>query len=156
MTDISPTLPSLPAAHAAPDAGEPLPGMVMGDAAVAASREHGLRGTLFIGFSYLMAAGSGLSAILFAISGVGTARNVVGGLVWAVLQWRLAGEVRRFSRWGWYGAMAELAFAAATKLFWVFFLRELAFMFVMLLLIDALMLRYFWTRRAQFDVSFGG
>lgn len=136
--------------------GEPLPQMVMGDAAIALPREHGLRGVLFIGFSYLMAVGSGLGAILFAISGVGTAINVVTGLVWAVLQWRLATEVRRFSRWGWYGAVAELAGAAATKLFWVFVVRELAFVFLVLLVIDAFMLRYFWTRRDQFDVSFGG
>lgn len=154
MTDISPALPSA-AAHPV-GMGEPLPEMVVGDAAFASPRLHGARGTLFIGFSYVMAAGSGFSAILFAISGGLAGTNVVTGLVWAVLQWRLATEVRRFSRWGWYGAMAELAGAAAAKLFWMFILRDLGFVFVMLLVIDAFMLRYFWTRREQFDVSFGG
>ncbi|HEX6368994.1 MAG TPA: hypothetical protein VF006_08675 [Longimicrobium sp.] len=155
MTDISPTLPSTPAL-AEPETAGPLPEMVVGDAAFASPRVHGVRGTLFIGFSYVMAAGSGLSAILFAISGGRAGANMITGLVWAVLQWRLATEVRRFSRWGWYGAVAELAAAAAAKLFWMFDLRDLAFVFVMLLVVDAFMLRYFWTRRDQFDVSFGG
>jgi hypothetical protein len=154
MTDISPALPSA-LAHPR-DTGEPLPEMVMGDAAVASPRLHGVRGTLFIGFSYLMAAGSGFGAILFSISGGLAGTNAITGLVWAVLQWRLGTEVRRFSRWGWYGAMAELAGAAGAKLFWGLFLPEMAFLFVVLLVIDAFMLRYFWTRRDQFDVSFGG
>lgn len=154
MTDISPALPSsLPHPEGVE---EPLPEMVVGDAAFASPRLHGVRGTLFIGFSYVMAVGSGFSAILFAVSGGLAGTNVITGSVWALLQWRLATEVRRFSRWGWYGAMAELAVAAATKLFWMFFLRDMAFVFIMLLVIDWLMLRYFWTRRDQFDVSFGG
>lgn len=156
MTEIQPTLPGVAAAHTGTEVAEPLPGMVMGDGAVTARREHGLRGSLFIGFSYLMAAGSGLSAVLFAISGLGTATSLVTGLVWGVLQWRLATEVRRFSRWGWYGAMAELTFAAATKLFWMFRLPEMALMLVCLLMVNAVLLHYFWTRRAEFDVSLGG
>ena len=155
MSEIQPALPALAAVHTGADVAEPLPGMVMGDGTVAARREHGLRGTLFIGFSYLMGAGSALSAALFAISGVGTARSLITGLVWGALQWRLATEVRRFSRWGWYGAMAELTFAAATKLFWMFRLPETAFMLVCLLMVNAVLLQYFWTRRAEFDVSLG-
>ena len=153
MTNISPTLPP---ARVEPATAEPLPEMVVGDAAFASPRVHGVRGTLFIGFSYVMAAGSGFSALLFAISGGIAGTNTIMGLVWAALQWRLATEVRRFSRWGWYGAMAELAGAAGAKLFWVFYLREMAFLFLMLLVVDAFMMRYFWTRRGQFDVSFGG
>jgi hypothetical protein len=153
MTDISPTLPP---ALTEPETAEPLPEMVVGDAAFAAPRVHGVRGTLFIGCSYVMAAGSGFSALLFAISGGVAGTNAIMGLVWAVLQWRLATEVRRFSRWGWYGAMAALAAAAAAKVFWVFYLREMAFLFLMLLVIDAFMLHYFWTRRGQFDVDLGG
>ena len=155
MTDLSPTLPSA-AALAAPGTAEPLPEMVVGDAAFASPRVHGVRGRLFIGFSYVMAASSAFSTILFAVSGGLAGTNVITGLVWAVLQWRLAAEVRRFSRWGWYGAMAELAAAVATKLFWVFIVPDLAFLFVVLLVADAFMLHYFWTRRAQCDVSFGG
>lgn len=153
MTDISPTS---AAGLAEPETAEPLPEMVVGDAAFASPRLHGMRGTLFIGFSYVMAAGSGFSAILFIISGGLAGTNAITGLVWAVLQWRLATEVRRFSRWGWYGAMAELAGAAGAKLFWVFFLPEMAFVFVLVLVIDGFMVRYFWTRRAEFDVSLGG
>jgi hypothetical protein len=155
MTDISPTLPSAPVL-AEPETTEPLPEMVVGDAASASPRVHGVRGALFIGFSYVMAAGSAFSAILFSISGGLAGTNAITGLVWAVLQWRLATEVRRFSRWGWYGAVTELAAAAAAKVFWVLYLREMAFVFLILLVIDAFMLRYFWRRRAQFDVDLGG
>lgn len=155
MTDISPTLPSAPVL-AEPETTEPLPEMVVGDAAFASTRVHGVRGTLFIGFSYVMAAGSAFSAILFSISGGLAGTNAITGLVWAVLQWRLASEVRRFSRWGWYGATTELAAAAAAKLFWVFFLPEMALVCVVLLVIDAFMMRYFWKRSAQFDVDLGG
>ena len=97
-----------------------------------------------------------LTATEVGVSGGIAGTNTIMGLVWAALQWRLATEVRRFSRWGWYGAMAELAGAAGAKLFWVFYLREMAFLFLMLLVVDAFMMRYFWTRRGQFDVSFGG
>jgi hypothetical protein len=155
MTDISPTLPSAPVL-AEPATAEPLPEMVVGDRAFTSPRVHGVRGTLFIGFSYVMAAGSAFSAVLFTISGGLAGTNAIMGLVWAVLQWRLATEVRRFSRWGWYGAMAALAGAAGAKLFWVFFLPEMALVCVVLLAIDTFMARYFWTRRDQFDVSFGG
>ena len=43
MTDISPTLPSV---LVEPETAEPPPEMVVGDAAFASPREHGLRGTL--------------------------------------------------------------------------------------------------------------
>jgi hypothetical protein len=154
MTDISPTLPPS-------QVPEPLPSMVMGDAAERATPRHGIRGTLFIAFSYMMAVSSGVaftvSTYIAASYGVlADAGQALAAGVWAVLQWRLAGEVRRFSRWGWYGAMAELSVAVVSMLFWAFALRELAYFFLSVLIVDVLLLRYFWTRRAQFDVSVGG
>lgn len=154
MTEISPTLPPS-------QVPEPLPSMVMGDAAAPVTPRHGFPGTLFIAFSYMMAVSSGVaftvSTYIAASYGVlADAGQALFTGVWAVLQWRLAGEVRRFSRWGWYGAMVELGFAVATQLFLAFVLREVALFFVALLIVDAVLLRYFWTRRAQFDVSFGG
>jgi hypothetical protein len=82
-------------------------------------------------------------------------KPILTGGLWAVIQWRVVGEVRRFSRWGWYGAMAELAIASATKLVWVFLLPDQAFAFLILLGINVWMMRYFWTRRADFDVDLG-
>lgn len=161
MTEVSPTLQPESDAQASSDVPEPLPGMVMGDAAVPATRRHGLRGTLFIAFSYMMAAISGVTFVVFAYSAASSGSLVEAGWalgvgVLAVLQWRLADEVRRFSRWGWYGAIAALAVAVVTKLFWAFALREVAYFFLSLLIVDALLLHYFWTRRDQFDVSVGG
>lgn len=156
MTDLSPAVP----AHA--ERTVPLAGLVMGDRAVSAPRRHGLRGQLFIAGSYVMAASSAFASVAFAFSatsgmGAGLAvwRQALVACLWAVLQWRVAGEVRRFSRWGWYGAMAELGIAAATKAVWVFVFPEPAFVFLALLAIDAAWLRYFWNRRAQFDIDFG-
>ena len=51
--------------------------------------------------------------------------------------------------------MAELSLAAATKVASIFVLPEAAFAFVVLLGIDAGLLRYFWYRRAQFDIDLG-
>lgn len=154
MTEISPTLPPS-------QVPEPLPAMVMGDPVASATPRHGLPGMLFIAFSYMMAVSSGLAfiAATYIAASDGVLADVGQALVtgpWAVLQWRLAGEVRRFSRWGWYGAMVELGFAMATQLFLAFVLREVALFFLALLIVDAVLLRYFWTRRAQFDISFGG
>jgi hypothetical protein len=154
MTDLS------PAVHPAP---EPLAGLLVGDTAIAAPRAHGLPGRFFIGFTCLMSFVSALRALVLVIA-IGNGPGVpvwmwkqgLAACVWAVLQWRLAGEVRRFSRWGWYGAMAELTLAALTQLFWVFLLRELAFLFVALLIADMFFLRYFWKRRVDFGIDRGG
>lgn len=158
MTEISPALP----AHAEPTRHEPLAGLVMGDAAVAAPRRHGLPGQLFIASSYVMSVSSAFGVVAFAFlatvdadAGFAPWTRALATCVWAVLQWRVADEVRRFSRWGWYGAMAELGIAAASKVVWVFLLPEQAFAFLVLLGIEAGLLRYFWNRRAQFDVDFG-
>lgn len=152
MTDISPAVQPAPA---------PLAGVLMGDTALAARRVHDLPGRFFIGFTFLMAVVSALRAVTMGIAltvGPGMPgelwRYAIASGVWPVLQWRLAGEVRRFSRWGWYGAMAELAAAAALKVFWVMVVPELAPWFLALLAIEAGLLRYFWNRRADFGIDF--
>jgi hypothetical protein len=155
MTDVSPAVQPAP---------EPLAGLLVGDTARATPRAHGLPGELFIGSIYLMAFGSALRALILVIT-VATGPGVLppgmwttgpASCVWAVLQWRLAGEVRRFSRWGWYGAMAELAAAAALKLVLVVMVPAVAPWLLAVLAVEAGLLRYFWKRRAQFDIDLGG
>jgi hypothetical protein len=154
MTDISPT---------AQPAPEPLAGLLVGDTALVAPRSHGMPGELFIGFTYLMGVVSALRALVLVIAvsnGPGVPEGMwkmgLAACVWAVLQWRLAGAVRRFSRWGWYGAMAELAGAAAMKFVGAVVFPTMAPWFLALLAIEAGLLRYFWKRRAHFEVDLGG
>lgn len=154
MTDISPTV------HPAP---EPLAGLLVGDAAVAAPRSHGILGELFIGGTYLMALVSTLRAVVLVIAvsdgpalAVGMWKQGLAACVWAVLQWRLAGIVRRFSRWGWYGAVAELGGAAAMQVVVSVLYPVIAPWLLVPLAMEAVLLRYFWKRRADFDVELGG
>ena len=70
-----------------------------------------------------------------------------------VQQW-LAREVERFTRWGWYGAMTEVGAATAAKL-WAIATGSASGVGIMLIL-DVVWLRYFWRRRADFDVDSGG
>lgn len=147
----------------ATDAAQPLSGMVVGDAAPVAPRLHDWPGTLFIGFGWLMTVGSlGGACVLFLVAASGGVafadvwRRAVPGVVLGSLQWRLVTEVRRFSRWGWYGAMAELGAAAAMKVLYGAIMPGLSLVFLALLAIDAGLMRYFWKRRAQFDVDLGG
>lgn len=77
----------------------------------------------------------------------------VGGGLWSVLQWRLAREVRHFTRWGWYGAMAEMGIAPAAKV-WTLAQGEIVGG-VVGLAFDIYVLRYFWQRRADFDIDAG-
>jgi hypothetical protein len=83
--------------------GGPLPALVVGERAEA-TRKHEWPGRLFIGLSALAALGVGCMAIVSAVWGVNgdpnPALGVAGG-VWAVVQWRLTREVRRFTRGGW-------------------------------------------------------
>jgi hypothetical protein len=153
MTDISPTTQPAP---------EPLAGLLVGDTALAAPRSHGMPGELFIGFAYLMAVMSVLRAVVLVIAvsngpgvPVGMWKQGLAACVWAVLHWRLAGAVRRFSRWGWYGAMAELGGAAAMQIVVAAIVPTVAPWVLVLLAIEAGLLRYFWKRRAHFDVDLG-
>jgi hypothetical protein len=139
-----------------PGIGAPLPPLVMGERAEATGK-HEWPGSLFIFLSGGAALGMAAVALLTAVWGLNGDANLAlgaGGGVLAVLQWRLTREVSRFSRWGWYGAMVELGAAAAAKV-WTMADGNLVGGAVGLC-IDVMWMRYFWTRREQFDVDLGG
>ena len=144
----------------APQAGPfepPLPALVRGDGPVARRPRHGWRGKLFIAISYAFSLWLGYVSVFMSLGGAldvsepGALGTAVGAGVWSWLQWRLAREVRRFTRWGWYGAMAELGAATAAKL-WLMAQGQPG-AGVVGLAFDALLLHYFWKRRAQFDID---
>lgn len=140
-------------------ARDPLPGLVMGDAAVGRPRAHGWPGGLFYGLSYLFAFCLGALALVMGAGGLLNGLEwplvpmAAGAALWSALQWRLAHEVEGFSRWGWYGAMGELGVAAAAKLWSI--AQGQVFGAVLGLAVDVLWLRYFWNRRADFDIDLG-
>ena len=141
----------------------PLPGLTMGDAAARAPRRHGWPGRLFLGLGYLTAAGCAIGAVALAcVAAVGMEtvgdvwKPAVAASVWGVLQWRLCREVSRFSRWGWIGAMAELAGAGLAKIGLAVAMPATIPSAVVLLAINGAWMRYFWKRRDQFDVDLGG
>lgn len=144
-----------PAAGAMDDLRQALPSVVVGDAP-AVERKHEWPGSLFVMLSYVAAVGLAGSAVgsagWAAFTGQpGPAGWAVVAGAGAVLQWRLARAVESFSRWGWFGAMAELGAAAAAKV-WALFTGGVAGAAVGLV-IDALWIGYFWDRRRQFDVD---
>jgi hypothetical protein len=153
---------NLSAASAADESSHaPLPGMTVGDTAVSDRRDHEWPAGLFILLSYVTAGGMAIGAVTFGAFGVRYGleprrMRVAGVGVWCVLQWRLAREVKRFSRWGWYGAMAELAGAAFVKLgvaaTYLFTLPSA----LVVLAVNGAWMRYFWNRRADYDVDLGG
>jgi hypothetical protein len=114
---------------------------------------------VFVFLAYVLAAGLGLGACVSAVGaafGLGLpplemlGQAVVLG-AGAAFQWRLAGAVEHSSRWGWYGAMAELATAAAANV-WLIADGNVAWG-VIGLVIDLLWMRTFWNCREQFDVD---
>jgi hypothetical protein len=130
-----------------------------------AAPEHGGPGEWFIFLSNLTAIGMGIGAAgamlglafgLFAgdwkMMGI-TALAAVGLAIGCVVQSTLAKHVKHFSRWGWWGAMAELVVVTLTK---VVALAADPGSFVgpaIGLAIDAVWLRYFWERRKDFDID---
>jgi len=132
-----------------------LPPVVVGETPEVA-REHEWPGSLFVILSYVTAVGLAASAVGSALWSVATGNaslagwTVVAG-VWSALQWRLARAVEKSTRWGWYGAMAELGVAAVAKL-WAFSTGEFVGPAIGLAF-DALWMSYFWERREQFDVD---
>lgn len=138
----------------------PLPALVMGDAAVR-TRRHGWPGRLFVGMSYVSALGLGCTVLALGFL-VGDSGGALWGKVWqrlllggamGVLQWQLAGAVRRFSRWGWYGAMAELGAATLGKL-GLAVLAPFAVPWTLpAIAANLAFMRYFWKRRADFDID---
>jgi hypothetical protein len=127
--------------------------------------EHEWPGSLFVFLGNLVAfgmglgaAGSGLLAIAFLLMGdwgpAGLAALAVVGLaVGSALQRTLANHVDHFTRWGWYGVMAELALVILAKVQTIateptYFMGPLIG-----IILDLLWMGYFWERRADFDVD---
>lgn len=141
-----------------PGIRESLPPLFVGDRAEVA-REHEWPGSLFYILSFVAAVGLAAGAVGCVGWGVFTAEPglVAVGLLMGIgagVQWRLATEVQHFSRWGWYGAMVELAAAAATK---VWGMAEGNVVGGLIgLCIDVAWMAYFWERRDEFDVDLGG
>lgn len=138
-----------------PDLRGALPPVVVGEKD-AVKREHEWPGNLFVILSYVAAVGLAASAVgsigwAFITGDGGKLAWGAGAAVWAVLQWRLAGEVQHFSRWGWYGAMAELTAASAAKIWTIAEGNVVGG--VIGLCIDIAWMSYFWDRRAEFDVD---
>jgi hypothetical protein len=146
------------AASLAPILREPLPALVMGERAEI-KREHEWPGSLFFSLSYIVAIGLGAGAVGCAGWGVFQLEPVMLGLAvllgaGAAVQWRLAREVEHFSRWGWYGAMVELAGAAVAKVWGMAHGNVVGGMIGVG--IDLAWMRYFWENRRQFDIDLDG
>lgn len=140
----------------------PLPGLTVGDAGEAAPPRHDWQGKLFVVCSHATAGALGLGVIIFGALALRYGleprhwvRLVAAG-VWGVLQWRLGVAVSRFSKWGWYGAMAELGAAALGKLSVAVMAPYMAGSALVVLAINGAWMRYFWKRRADFDIDLGG
>lgn len=141
----------------------PLPGLVVGDTVLSTPRWHGWPGRLFIGLGFLTSFGCAVAAIaLTCVAAAGLAavgelwKPLVGASVWGVLQFRLSREVGRFSRWGWIGAMAELGGAALAKVALAVAMPVTAPSALVMLAINGAWMRYFWNRRAHYDIDLGG
>lgn len=132
-----------------------------------AAPKHGWPGSLFVLVSNLLAIVGGLAAVwagLVALMILASGEADVGGraalvalslALGCVLQRALATHVGRFSRWGWYGAMAELGFLALTKANAIVAEPDAAAGAIVGIVIDLLWMGYFWKHRADFDVDIG-
>jgi hypothetical protein len=127
--------------------------------------EHGRPGDWFIFLSQLTAIGMGVGAvgamIGFVIALLGGETEYLGVLALAMVglsigyevQSTLAQHVKHFSRWGWWGAMAELVVVTLSKVV-ALAADPGSFMGPAIgLAIDAVWLRYFWERRQDFDID---
>lgn len=149
----------------APSAWLPLTAGDAGFGKEVSAPEHGGPGDWFIFLSKLTAIGMGIGAggavlaLVFGMfAGDGkmmgiTALAAVGLAIGCVVQSTLARHVQHFSRWGWWGAMAELVVATLSKVV-ALAADPGSFMGPAIgLAIDAVWLRYFWERRKDFDID---
>lgn len=150
------------------DAGlEPAPAswlpLTAGDAAVVRGTDqpkHEWPGKLFIGLAKLASFGLGLAAV-GAILGMVLDTGPLPGEMWmvvtlaagAVFQAALARNVERFTRWGWYGAVAELSFAALAKVAAIVADPGSFIGAGFGITVDLLWLQYFWAQRRDYDID---
>lgn len=149
-----------PAARLALTAGD---AMGSPDAAPA----HGWPGSLFIFLANLSAFGMGIGAGIAVLVGVSmllggewefaalAAVAAVGLGIGSFVQRTLANHLSHFSRWGWWGAMAELAAVTLTKVAALFTDPSSVVGTGIGIGIDVMWLRYFWERRRDFDIDIG-
>lgn len=126
--------------------------------------EHGRPAKLFMLFTNLTvvasvfgAVGCAVGVVLGLVEGnlklaALTAAAGVGLGVVALVQRTLARHVEHFSRWGWWGAVAQLTIGAATN---ASFLVGNSSGGLVSTVVNLLLLRYFWRRRADFGVDIG-
>ena len=126
---------------------------------------HGWPASLFIFLANLSAFGLGAGAAIAAVvlvsmlfggdlEAAGLAGLAAGGLgMGSYVQRTLANHLSHFSRWGWWGAMAELAAVTLTKVAALFTDPAAAVGTGMGIVVDVLWMRYFWGRRRDFDVD---
>lgn len=127
--------------------------------------EHGWPASWFIFLSNLAAFGLGLGAAGLSVATVvavvagswGSAGMALlaalGCALGCVVQRSLATHVTNFTRWGWYGAMAELALATLTKVSAIVENPSTVGGAGVGIIIDLLWMHYFWERRADFDID---
>ena len=142
--------------------------LTTGDAAPgmdAVAPEHGWPGEWFVFLTNFMAvllgigaAGAMLGLVVTLLSGdmrlAGLAALVaVGMALGCAVQGSLARHVKHFSRLGWWGAMAELALAALTKVNMILTQPGDWGGAAIGIVIDLLWMGYFWERHGDFDVD---
>lgn len=142
----------LTAGDAAPDHAEEAP-------------EHGRLGSLFIFVANLVAFGMGMGAAVAGAALVLTlfgreslppeilALALVGLGIGSYVQRELADQLSHFSRWGWWGAMAELVAVTLAKVAALFTDPASIGATGTGIVIDLLWLRYFWEHRRDFDID---
>ncbi|HYW13948.1 MAG TPA: hypothetical protein VE871_18435 [Longimicrobium sp.] len=142
----------LTAGDAAPDRAEGTP-------------THGWPGSLFIFLAHLSAFGLGAGAAIAAVLLVSmlfggdlemaglAGLAAVGMGIGSYVQRTLADHLSHFSRWGWWGAMAELAAVTLTKVAALVTDPASIGGTGIGIVIDLLWLRYFWEHRADFDID---
>lgn len=136
--------------------------LTVGDAGVVreGTPRHEWPGKVFIWFNKLSGLAMGIAAaggILGMLLGYGPFPGelwMVGTLaVGAVFQRSLARNVERFTRWGWFGAVATLSFAAVAKAAAVIADPGSIVGAGLGITIDLLWLQYFWAQRRDFDIE---
>jgi hypothetical protein len=124
-------------------------------------REHAWPADLYILLANLSGLGLAVGAVAMgaaiavdlALPSVFPIGTVLMMALGSVIQFSLANHLKHFSRWGWYGAMAELAFLTLSKVATIVTEPGAMIGAGIGIAIDVLWMRYFWNRRADFDID---